>query len=402
MATHKQTKKGPRRSSAPRQRKRVTALDFGRERFRFTLRREQRRLRPLNIDPYVEHANWGRESAIKTGELNFRRPLTGMQAGAIAQGDRVRCEVDLHGNGQWRRLWHMTVDTPNHQIAGGIMSMALKAELKAAQESKAAFKFKGKNARQITLAVAKRFHLTVGTLPKATHKIDKLVRKSASPVDVITAAWKAERTATGRRFDIDLSRGQIDVNELREPAHMLLVGDAILDAAIKHSLRRMCSAVVVTSTRREGGRKKKLKVKVVDHARVRRYGYIVRHVNKPGLKTTAACRRHGREYLARLAKPTEDLTFSHPGLPFLDRGDSMRVTLADADLRQVVCYVKSTNHEVSAGSYTMDVVVGFTDPWIDARKERAKRKREAAARRRRRESRGRSRAPEPAKAGRRR
>lgn len=396
------TARGQRRSGVTGRRGQTkTALDFGRERLRFTLRREQRRLTALNIDPYVEHVDWARDNQVRTGELNFYRPLTGLQAGAIAEGDRVLCEVDLHGTGQWRRLWYMTVDTPQHQIVQGTLSMALKAGLKTAQESKAAFSLKGKDARQITLEVARRFHIQVGPLPEAHHKIDKLVRKSASPVDVVTAAWAAERTATGRRFDVDLSRGRIDVTELREPFYMLLLGPAIIDAAVQQTLRSMASAVIVTSTRRVGGRRQKLRVKVVDEARVNRHGYIVRHVNHPNLASAAAARRWGLRWLARQAKPTEDITFTHPGLPFLDKGDALRLTLADADLNNLLCFVKSANHQCSAGSYTMDVTVGLSDPWVDVKAERVKKMKANAARARKRAGATATTAPKTAKAARR-
>lgn len=402
MIVVKNTKKTIRRSGgALPARSRSVTLDVGRERFRFTLRREQRRLPALNIDPYVQTCNWARDSAVRTGELNFYRPLTGLQARAIAQGDRVRCEVDVNATGNWNVLWHMTVDTPNHQIVSGLISMALQAGLKAAQKGKATFRFKAQTARQITMAIGKRFRITVGPLPVAKHRIARLTRKSASPLDTVVDAWAAERRATGRRFDVDISRGRIDVTELREPTHVLLIRDAIIDASITQTLRRMTSAVVVTSTTKKNGRKRKIRVKVVDQARVKRYGYIVGQLNEPGLHSAAAARRAGKAYLARLAKPVEDVTFTHPGLPFLDRGDALRLTLADADLLEVLCFVKSTTHQVSAGSYTMDVTVGFADPFVDERKQRAKRKRDEAARRRRRAPAEATKARTPANAARR-
>lgn len=382
MSTYAQTARGRRRGGTGQRRRGLEPVEFGRERFRFTLRREQRRLVALNIDPFVEHCDWMRDRAARQGEVNFRRPLTGLEAAAIAHGDRVRCEVDLQGTGRWRRLWEMTVDTPSQQIQAGIIAIALRSGLKNLEESQAAFVFKGKTARQITLAVARRFNVDVGKLPRARHRIGKLTRKNASPVDVIAAAWAKEREATGRRFDVDVSRGVVDVTELREPEHMLLIRDAIMDATIDQVRRRMVSAVVVTSTRTVSGRKRKIREKVVDRARVRRFGYVVRHVNEPNLRSAAAARRHGKQVLARVAKPTGEITFTHPGLPYLDRGDAIKLTIEDAAIVRVLAFVKSTSHAVSAGSYVMDVTVGFGDPWVDVRQERAKAKRAAAARRR--------------------
>jgi hypothetical protein len=387
--------KGRRRADTRQPPRDRSALEFGRERFRFTLLRGQRRLPALNIDPYVETADWQRDDAVRTGELNFRQPLTGRQAGAIAAEDQVLCEVDLHGFGRWQRCWQMTVATPSNELSSGVIAVSLKAGLKALQQSKAAFRYRNMTARQITLAVARRFHVKVGTLPAARHRIDRITRHSASPIDVITAAWTRERRATGRRFDVSVSRGVIDVIELREPARTLVIDKAVIDATLQETLDLMASAVVVTSTRTVGGRKHKIRVRVVDRARVRRYGYIVRNVNRSGLHSEAAAREFGRQELARRHKPVSDITFTHPGLPFVDRGAVIRLRLPPVAFDQL-CFVKSTSHSVSAGSYEMEVTVGFADPWAaDERKKRAAAKRAAAARRRKRRGHS-SRTPAPA------
>jgi hypothetical protein len=383
MASAAQTRKGRRRSGVRRARGEFVAVEFGRERFRFTLRREQRRLPALNLDANVESCSWQRDDAVRSGTLGLRRPLDVKQAGLIAQGDRVLCEVDLKGTGAWRRAWMMTVDAPSEQVADGSTSLALKPELKALASSKAAFSYHDTDARRITLDIARRFHVQVGSLPAAKHRIDKLAKKSRSPVDMLDDAWELEHTATGRKFDVSISRGVIDVNELREPDQLLVLDRALVDATLERTLDEMASAVIVTSTRTVAGRKHKITVKVTDRARLKRYGYVVRHANKPGLGSVAAARRHGRETLARLQKPKGQITFTHPGLPFLDRGAVVRLRIPRAGFDEVV-FVVSVAHDVSSGSYMMEVTVSFTDPWADARKDRAKRKRQAAARKRQR------------------
>jgi len=54
--------RGSRRRQAPRNRwpKPASPLEFGREQFRFTLRRGRRRLPTLNIDPFIERDSSGR------------------------------------------------------------------------------------------------------------------------------------------------------------------------------------------------------------------------------------------------------------------------------------------------------------------------------------------------------
>jgi len=389
MATYQDTTRGRRRLDLPEGQRLIDATHFGRERFRFALLRGQRKLPTLNIDPYVERCNWGRSSGVTTGELNFRRPLTGQQAGAIVRGDRVRCEVDIYSNGTWRPLWYMTVNTPNHDVTAGEISLALKSGLKNFQASKRAFRFRKKTANQITRNLCKRFHIKIGRLPKSKYKIPKLTKKNTSPYAMIVAAWKEEREHSGRRFDIDISRGVLDVTELREPRYMLVMGKMIAELTIEMALAQMVSTVIVTTHQKRSGKSKRIRVKVTDRKRRERYGYIVKKVNLKGRHSRKAARRYGKEQLARALTKRDDITFTHFGIPFLRRGDAIRLQVPEADLNQL-CFVKSVRHDLSPGNYQMEVTVGFTDPWKDVKKERAKKKRELAAARRRRKMRSQS------------
>lgn len=400
MATSVQTRRGRRRSTTGPSRLTVSAGEFGRERFRFTLRRDQRRLPALDIDPNVETANWERDRAVRSGSLAFRKPLTGMQAAAIVQGDRVLCEVDLRSDGRWQRLWMLTVDDPEEQVAEGAVSLNLKVELKALSATRTAFAYRNKTAREITLELAARFHVQVGYLPAAGYKIPKLIERSASPVDVLDRAWDEEYTHTGRKFNFTTARGLIDVTELAEPKTRLVIGEDAIDADLKRELSNMTSAIIVKSEHKVGGRTRKIQVKVTDAGRLRRYGYVVRTVEKAGLDSEATARRYARQQLARVQKPTGELTFSHPGLPFLDAGAVIELHIPHASFDEQV-FVKSTSHTLSAGSYTMDVTVAYADPWVDVRKERAKKLREQAARRRNRAGATASAQPTTAKAARR-
>lgn len=369
-------------------------ITFGREQFRFVLHRRARRLPSLNIDPYVGPFRWGRDGDRRIGQMSFLAPMTGRRASEFAHGDVVQCDIRVDG-APWRLLWRLMVRDPSHAIAAGTVTVQLASRLSGFEQSDVSFKFKrdrehpqGWTADEITRAVGRRFRVRVGRLVRATHRIRKLVEKRASPMDVVKRAWNAERLHTGRRFNIDGSRGILEVLELREPRYMLLLGPTIIDATIDRSFRNVASAVVVSTTvRRRGRRSRKLEVKVVSNDRVRRYGYIVKHV-KPrsdeDLDTPDELRRYAQRVLARVMRPKQDLTFSHAGIPWLDRGDALRITIAEADL-DAICFVKDVQHDVSPGSYTMQVTVGWADPWeADRRKAEVRRKKEQAAARRRR------------------
>lgn len=404
------TTKAMRRTEQPRNPWTVPAppLGYGREEFRFTLLRSQRRLPALNIDAFVEHANWERSSTGRTGEINFRRPLSARGASEIAHGDVVRCELARWGQGNWRRLWQMTVQTPSHDIVGGLISLSLVTQLDPALKSKAAFKFrrdkqhpKGWTATQITRAVCKRFRIPVGHVSASTFRHVKFMEHSVSPVDAIVKAWASERRHTGRRFDVDVSTGVLNVTELRRPKYMLLIGAAITDATIEHRTAGVTSALIVTASRAAKGSRKKtrLRVKVTDAARMKRYGYIVQTVKAPaGLDTLAELRKYAKGRLARMHEPRRTIEFTHPGLPWVDRGDAVMLDLPEDGLRQLV-YVTVVRHDLSAGSYDMNVTVNWTDPWrADEKARRVAQKKAAAARRRGRRGAPPAAAKKPAKA----
>lgn len=383
-------------------------LEYGREQFRFRVSRRRRRLPPLNIDPWVEHANWQRDGSKRTAEINFRRPLGEHTATMIASGDEVLCEVATFGSaGGWRLLWRLKVATPNHQIREGIMSVALASSLDPLTKSKVAWKFRksrakphGWTADEITRSACARFGVKIGRLPRGRHRITKLVDKSLSAHDVIVQAWKIERENTGRRFDVDFSTGVLNITELRTPRYMLLLGPAIIDAAIEQSFGGLATAIIAIATKKDRGQSKarKLRVTVVDQNRRRRYGHIVKTLRAPrGIDTLAELRKWAKSRLARTHKPYKAVTFTHPGLPLVDRGDAVRLRMPDADFNALV-FVTSARHDLSAGSYTMQLTVSFSDPYADIRKERAKKKRAAAAARRGRQSRDEHTPPKPRRA----
>lgn len=365
-------------------------LEYGREMFRYRVLRTARKLPALDIDSWTESVTWTRAGAGRSGQLTFRRPLGAHPASMIAHGDEIVCEWEPFGeNGPWRFLWQMQVDTPSHQIKAGIISLALSSQLDTLSKSKVAWKYRkdkahpdGWTAAQITAAVCKRFHIKIVSIPTASYEIHKFVQKSMSPIDVITHVWGLERKHTGRRFDIDTSTGGVNVTEIKEPKFLLILGAAMLDATVSQSLTGIASAVVATSTHTVKGHKKakKLRAKVVDQGRERRYGYIVKTVTAPPrIKSEADLREWAKKQLATLYANKKELSFSHPGIPLLDRGTALRVYLPEADVDQIV-FVTSVTHSLSAGSYEMQVAVGFSDPWaVDQKKSKVQQKKDAAA-----------------------
>lgn len=386
---------GLKRGSRPKA-KRIAPMEYGRESFRITVRRIRGTviLSALNIDELVTGFTWTRAGAVMTGTLSFGDPALRRLPGLVRKGDIVRCEVRTRPGAAWRPLWEMTVTTSDRTISSRTTELELRSKLAPAQATRHNWRFRkgdthpsGWRADQITRRACSRFRVKVGTLPKGKHRITKLVDKSASVVEIVTQAWQQERTHTGRRFDVSIARGRIDVREVRRPRYMLLMGPTLTEAVVSAGVSsKFASAVVVTSTVKRKGSKgrKKIRVLVVDRARVRRYGYVRRHVNKTGLSSVAEARKYGRAWLARVAQPWAHIELTHPGIPWVERGDGVRLNLPD-ELLTADVYVLSANHVVGYGAYTMTLTATVTDPFLkDERAARvAQRKAEVARRKHR-------------------
>ena len=404
--------KGKRRSvELPRGRFRFSQEPerLGLEAFRFTLLRDARKLPSMPL--LVTAASWVESDRVTEMEVTLQMPegRGGGAAGAafVAERDVVRCEVSADGTGRrWEGLWDGVVQAPiPHTLGEGSYAVSLKPQTGPASKQRVAWKFrkgkahpKGWTADKITRRAAKRFRVPIGTLPEAEHPIGKLVEKKASLPTVVERAWKEEREATGRRFVIEWG-AKLNVRELRQPDYMRVLGPAIIAATIDRTLKGVYSAAIVVGSRKVDGKRKRYRVKVVDAARQKRYGYLVRTVTKSGL-SPARARRYGREKIARAWRAVDTVTFTHPGIPWLRRGDATRIELPEDGISQLA-FVRSVQHSLGADGYDMEVEVGYADPWEDARKARAKKKREAARRQRKRAGAGKADRVKSKKAGRR-
>jgi hypothetical protein len=100
------------------------------------------------------------------------------------------------------------------------------------------------------------------------------------------------------------------------------------------------------------------------------FGYVHRIVFSPDAKTDAALRNEGTAYLRAVMVPHRTLTLTHPGMPFLRRGDAIQLALGDPGLSKQLIWVNTVQHVVTPQNYTMDFSVVFDDPYRDRREEK--------------------------------
>jgi len=358
-------------------------MHFGREAFRITAYRKDRPT--LNLDSLVDALGWERQGAgPRTGSLTFYRPLGSDQADQVGQSDQIGIDVSLTGpKGPWFQLMRLAVDSPQEAIVAGTTYLTLRTiNISQLTLSKASWLFtpdhahpKGWTAGQITEYACRRFDAPIGRIAPSSTPLAAIKDPHASAYDVILKAWQQERIQTGRRFVVDDDQGSLTVSEIALPRYMLPLGPALAEAVLNSFVAsNYCNAVVVhghvakTGTTKSGKPRKgtnALQVTVVNDAGVARYGYVQRNITAPSNVTTAAgLSDFGMKYLANYATPKPTVEFTHPGIPWVDVGDAIMLAIPQIGFLNLV-YVQAVTHAVAAGQYTMDVTVGYKDPWLE-------------------------------------
>jgi hypothetical protein len=252
-ATKKKARHAP--AGPPAYEKRARPLKLGQD-LRFVLRRSHRKLDPVNLDEFLEHANWERRSGGRTGELNVRAPDSGAGPDLIAANDVVALWAAEAGSDSWRQVWRMkVVKAPSNQIEDGTLAVTLASGLEGHwNESKVAWKIRaGQRAHEVTLAAAQRFRIPVGRIAAGRTRLPKHIEKKATVEDVVGWAYKRERHETGRRFDIDTSRGRIEVLELKYPRFQAVLADMVMSGTLEQTMKGYATAVIVTSSTKVEG-----------------------------------------------------------------------------------------------------------------------------------------------------
>lgn len=349
-----------------------------------------------NIDANVEGLTWDDATAVLTGTMQMRDPAHGTVPD-IGFGDEIMCEVAPTGSSSFIELWRLRIDAPSRDFQPSERSFQLVNALGWLSRSDDDFHYakdkahpKGWFAHEVVLDIATKYRVPVGVIAMTTHRIQKLVVLQGTPLDVIAAAYKRERQYTGKRFVISCDHGKLNVTPLQRSQRLLELGPSLISASFQEQMMTdFATEVTVRATGKvDKGKDKKGKkltgtgkivVVVQSPTAVARFGYVHREVWAHDADSTAGARAAGLRHLTLVGKPSYTFTATHPGLPFLRRGDAIQALLPEQALRQVI-FVTEARHTLSASDYQMEVSVTFADPFVDAKIDQVDENRYATAR----------------------
>lgn len=381
------TTKAQQREAAPKDywRKAATPISLGRDEWRVRVIRGNV---PdiLTVDVEVTEVSWtDNPDGAMTGSVTLARPFKAPGIETISNGHLFVLEHRTSSYADFQEVWRMRAKTPDVSVDGKTVSYSVVADTDLLQRSHTTFRYgkskglpDGPRLESIIRDAAEDFGFKIGEMYPLHHRVKKLTVKG-SPYDLIVRCLRLERTeGGGRRIIWRWRNGKLDIVPLRRSQNMLLLGATILSASYTQDMKdSFATAIRVRGTMKAHGGKKRKKgsVLVEDDDAIGRYGYILRELSAPkGVDTREEMERYAKRQLLTRRKLKKEVSFSHPGVASLRVWDAIKVYLPEVGLN-TLCYVNSVEHSVTPGSYTMDVTIRFTDPYIDTRSTATKLKR---------------------------
>jgi hypothetical protein len=347
----------------------------------------------------VEACSWddgaANRGAITTGSVTVRDRALGVGPQVhLDIGDQMRLEADAGGG--YQEVWTMRVSNPQLSEKEGQRTFDLANDLDLLARSEDDFYFQagpgtgkpnGWTFDEVIRHVCQMYGVRLGAIPKGKFRRKKSwSHRNVSPLDVFQMALNVERQHTGRRFVIRWARGMLWILPLQRSPHLLALGPSLIEAAYSTHLAAgqgadginegyFASAVTIRGLKNAPTKKdkkghlkpqfNKIHASVESPASIRRFGYVRRVVWSPDAKTDKDLVEQARQYLAAVAKPIKSLTLTHAGMPFLRRGDAIKLGLGDTALRSQIVWVTEASFSLSPSDFTMVVTVTFDDPYVD-------------------------------------
>ena len=338
----------------------------------------------------VLSCSWDDATAILTGNITAPVPEFGGNGAVqrIEKGDRIACYVSMHGE-KYRYVWTMRVFKPQYHAAERQRSFELANDLELLRRSEDNFWFKDKDSKhphgwtgpQIIRETCKRFDIPIGAIYGSSKPLTKgggIHVKRGSPLEVLRQVAYRENHRWGRRVVIRWYRGRLYVLPLQRSRDLLALGPTLVDAVLSSELsEEFASAITIHSINAkelgkgakglENSQLSKMHLYLESSVSRRLYGYVHKIVWSADAKTMAKLRQEGVAYLRAAAKAKRSLSMTHAGLPFLRRGDAIRVALGGKAMRRQILWASHITHTAQPDGYTSEIEVTFEDPYISRR-----------------------------------
>jgi hypothetical protein len=336
----------------------------------------------VQIEEFTQ-VTWDDSSAVLTGSITFQTPEWAGNL-KLRGGNEVLCEVSDNDGKNFTPLWRMRLVQPNSDLAQRSRSATLVNDLQLLNDSDDDFAYTADRSHpggwridQIIRDICDRYGIEIGTLPVMKARVKKWHLTDQRPLDVIHSALLREKNVTGKKYSVSLDVSKrLHVTSFKRPRHLYELGSQLIAATYSEQFDpRFATALTVRADLPDTAKKDKKGHRTVRHNKisvsvqsdngVKVFGFIHRNVYSPDANSEADLTKEGGLFLHAVAKPIRQFTVNSPGLPFVRRLDAFRFLLPERGLSQTV-YVTDARHTVAgSGGYTVEIVVGFDDPFVD-------------------------------------
>lgn len=321
---------------------------------------------PLDISAMCPTLEWQDEGTTLGGTVGLQHP-----DGAyvwVARGHQVRC--DTLWQGKRYNLWTMRCGPPEDTVPYST-SIPLVDAMDALRRDRLVWHFlrtksrrSGWTADEITRAVAKRLGMKVGKLMKG--KLRQHFSLKGSGLEAIAKAWQAENHANGVRYVMRMTNGHFEVVEYVRNPLLYVLKDQITQALTSENAQTHPVTVVRGfGYTGDGARRKQLHYTAMNRETVQQLGYVPGEKHFGRVNSQADLEARTKRALAANLLAYKMATVTHPGIPFIRRGEGVQVKLPNQGFagKDSFVYCATVRNSVTGGEYNTELSVSTLDPF---------------------------------------
>jgi hypothetical protein len=375
----KDTGAAQRRKSAKAAQRRAKLLPTGRRRMfdyeiaDFRVRWTGPTGKWTDVSSLTTGIGWDDSSSRVTGDVTLQRQAT--DTVRLEQGDRLEIRTSV-GGAAFTPYLTMRVVEPAESIESGTTSAQLETELAVLDRFKQDWQFQKKGAHkagwlahQMAAFVCDEAGVKAISLVRGKVR-QTLTKRNASATSIIVAAYARERKSSGNRFIIETRSGGVVVRTPKRGGDVPVYGPLVRTCTITRRWPKDFATILVARGRVG---KRQVKITVPNRKLVERYGKILAKTSFGTASSQSLLRRRALRDLARRSMMEKEVTFTHPGVLTLRRGDQIKLEVPGYTFGQAM-FVKAIQHTASAGEHEMTVTCTFTDPIPDTEGDKIKAK----------------------------
>jgi hypothetical protein len=343
--------------------------------FRFSLLRPGN-LNDLPITRYVESCEWGEEEEAQQGTLVLRRP-TDTASLPVARGQTVLAEVKFRGT--WYELWRMNLKPFSVVVEEAQVTAEMVDTFGRLGTHTHSYKLRRRDpyyAHEVAAIIARKEGIAVGRLAKASGRRFDGFTYLGTPIGAVKMAYSRDKDVSGRSYVVRMHLGRLEVLPLTERNLTINVLRTQIETATttyegpeETDTHAPVTVIYAKGVVGKGKSARKVTHLVHDKATVAKLGYRRKDKDYGSVKSHNSMVDAAKRELAAGLKIKTTMEVTHPGIPFLRRGDGIRVNLfpdEDRTHQATYMYVAGIMQRVEGNDYNMALALTSEDPFVAA------------------------------------